>query len=242
MRTRKFELLRPEELKEEREKNSLIYLPVGPLEWHSYGMPMGTDGIAAQKACLEAAKQTGGVVLPVFYCATPLVRKDGRTEMEPADSCAKSIFFPGDIFAGMIKGYLKAIAAQGYKKIVIVAGHGSEGFTDVMEDLCKEISGSESVTAVLTHAWATQDTTPYSLGHATILEASMMMHLTESVKISQWPDESEKLNCLEMGIDDPDEENGFVSDINDPRKATAALGKKIFDIGIRNLVDFVKNL
>ena len=48
MRTVQLELLRPGEILAERERCSIVYLPVGPLEWHGPAMPYGTDALLAQ--------------------------------------------------------------------------------------------------------------------------------------------------------------------------------------------------
>lgn len=45
MRTVQLELLRPGEILAERERCSIVYLPVGPLEWHGPAMPYGTDAL-----------------------------------------------------------------------------------------------------------------------------------------------------------------------------------------------------
>lgn len=49
MRTVQLELLRPGEILAERERCSIVYLPVGPLEWHGPAMPYGTDALLAQR-------------------------------------------------------------------------------------------------------------------------------------------------------------------------------------------------
>lgn len=242
LRTRRFELLRPEELADERIKNSLIYLPVGLLEWHSYAMPMGTDGIAAQRACLAAAEKTGGVVLPALYLAPALRREDGITAMEPDDSCAKSIFFSPEVFERTIDEYVRELARQGYRRILLVAGHGSDGFTDVMEHVCEKQSEEGKRKVMLTHAWATWDVTPYSLGHATILETALMMYLTDSVALEKLPPLPLPLSCREYGFDSPRANaDGSVNETDDPRKATAALGEKLFVKGVENIVKLVNS-
>ena len=58
MRTVQFEYLRPEEIVEEQERCSIVYLPVGPLEWHGPAMPYGTDPLAAAEVARRAAKIT----------------------------------------------------------------------------------------------------------------------------------------------------------------------------------------
>ena len=53
MRTVQLELLRPGEILAERERCSIVYLPVGPLEWHGPAMPYGTDALLAQETRLQ---------------------------------------------------------------------------------------------------------------------------------------------------------------------------------------------
>ena len=62
MRTVQFELMRPGEFLEERERFSVAYLPVGPLEWHGPHMPFGTDPLNAQAVARGVAERIGGVV------------------------------------------------------------------------------------------------------------------------------------------------------------------------------------
>ena len=62
-----YELLRPEEVRARREQCPVAYIVAGALEWHSFHLPMGTDGIKAHAVCCEAALRHGGVVLPPFH-------------------------------------------------------------------------------------------------------------------------------------------------------------------------------
>ena len=70
MRTVQLELLRPGEILAERERCSIVYLPVGPLEWHGPAMPYGTDALLAQSLARCAAERTGGVVMPTLFIGT----------------------------------------------------------------------------------------------------------------------------------------------------------------------------
>ena len=62
MRSVQFECLRPDEILEEQKNKSIVYLPIGPLEWHGPAMPFGTDPLAATEVARRAAAITGGVV------------------------------------------------------------------------------------------------------------------------------------------------------------------------------------
>jgi creatinine amidohydrolase len=64
------ERLRPEQIEAALAKRSLVYLPLGTIEWHSYHLPVGLDALSAHGLCLKAARWTGGLVHPVLYYGT----------------------------------------------------------------------------------------------------------------------------------------------------------------------------
>ena len=70
-RTVQFELLHPDELAQVIAETPVAYVPCGSLEWHGRHLPLGCDAMRGQKECVEAAKRTGGVVLPAHYIAAP---------------------------------------------------------------------------------------------------------------------------------------------------------------------------
>jgi len=55
------------DLKAALERKSLVYVPIGTLEFHGVHLPLATDAIHAYEFCLAAAARTGGVVLPVSH-------------------------------------------------------------------------------------------------------------------------------------------------------------------------------
>ena len=67
---RQIELLRPDQIEATLAIRSLIYLPLGTIEWHCYHLPVGLDALTAQELCLRAADRTGGLVWPVLYYGT----------------------------------------------------------------------------------------------------------------------------------------------------------------------------
>ena len=64
------ELLRPREIEAALAERSVVYLPLGSIEWHSHHLPMGLDGLTAHGVCVEAAARTGGIVMPTLYYGT----------------------------------------------------------------------------------------------------------------------------------------------------------------------------
>jgi creatinine amidohydrolase len=67
---RQIERLRPHQIDAALAERSLIYLPLGTIEWHCHHLPVGLDALTAHGLCLAAAAQTGGLVWPVLYYGT----------------------------------------------------------------------------------------------------------------------------------------------------------------------------
>jgi creatinine amidohydrolase len=88
-------------------------LPLGCTEQHAY-LSLSTDSILAERLAVEAAEPLGIPVFPVLaYGITPYFRA-----------------FPGtitlrmDTYMSVVGDILDAIAEQGFKRILIVNGHG----------------------------------------------------------------------------------------------------------------------
>ena len=88
-------------------------LPLGCTEQHAY-LSLSTDSILAERLAVEAAEPLGVPVFPVLaYGITPYFRA-----------------FPGTItlrvetYMSMVRDILDAMAEHGFKRILIVNGHG----------------------------------------------------------------------------------------------------------------------
>lgn len=64
------ELLLPQQISDALSACSLVYLPLGSIEWHSHHLPIGLDGLTAHGLCVRAAARSGGIVLPTLYYGT----------------------------------------------------------------------------------------------------------------------------------------------------------------------------
>jgi len=94
-------------------RDDRIVLPIGSTEQHAY-LSLGTDCILAERVCLEAAEPLGVPVLPVLpYGLTP-----------------RFVSYPGTIslriesFLGVVTDVLESVAGQGFRRVLIVNGHG----------------------------------------------------------------------------------------------------------------------
>src|SRR5437764_35756 len=88
-------------------------LPLGSTEQHAY-LSLSVDSILAERLAIEAAEPLGVPVFPVMaYGITPYFRA-----------------FPGTItlrmqtYFSIVRDILDALAEQGFKRILIVNGHG----------------------------------------------------------------------------------------------------------------------
>jgi creatinine amidohydrolase len=95
------------------ERDDRAVLPLGCTEQHAY-LSLSTDSILAERLAIEAAEPLGIPVFPVFaYGITPYFRA-----------------FPGTItlrvetYMSAVRDILDAMAEQGFKRILIVNGHG----------------------------------------------------------------------------------------------------------------------
>lgn len=96
------------------ESDSTCILPLGILEKHGPHAPMGSDMIVARSLALEAAKKEYAVVFPEFYFG----------QIYEAKHLGGTFALPSDLVWDILKATVDEIARNGFKKIVLVNGHG----------------------------------------------------------------------------------------------------------------------
>ena len=262
MRTVQMELLRPEEIRQEQARISLVYLPVGPVEWHSYHMPLGTDGLIAQEVARGLAQVTGGVVAPTLFMGT---EKNDTPEMldnlaVPHDehsyiigmdfpkNILPSMYLHEEVFAVIVREEMRLLAKMGFRMIAISNGHGAYGQVSTLGRLCDEVQAECNVQCLFLDA-----DTPITDallaaehadgGHADRLETAMMMAASDSVDLSRLPSPEVPLHSADFGIASGSQfggvapKDGVVTD--DPRNATAAFGRAVFDALVKDTAPYV---
>lgn len=251
MRTIRYEYMRPQEIRDAQKEKSIIYLPIGPLEWHSPAMPFGTDPLAAEASARRAAERTGGVVLPTVYAGTErerepqLLKAMGFEEnqyilgQDFPRNILPSFYFREEVFSLIVREYLRILADQKYRLIVIVNGHGATNQRNVLQRLATEFSNETESKVIVTMAVPEGDERFAFEGHATKAEASVQMFLNEeNVDLSQLPAKPEKLKNTDWGITggntyrlQPNEDKTVEPEC-DPRDASVQLGKELFEKGV----------
>ena len=129
----RFEEMFPWEVARAMAEAPICYLPLGVLEWHGEHNAVGLDGIKAHAICVEAARQSGGVVAPALWWGA-----DEREDLADGSHLTGGIergeryHVPGSMFwirpetfRDLLLDVYEAMRRRGVRVIVVVAGHWS---------------------------------------------------------------------------------------------------------------------
>ena len=127
------------QLEEYLRRDDRIVLPIGSTEQHAY-LSLETDNILAQRVADEAAEPLGVPVLPVLaygltpsFCAYP-----GSPTLRAATLVA------------VVQDLLDSLRAQGFRRILIVNGHGGNAPADAAR---REWGAGNADAEALFHNW-----------------------------------------------------------------------------------------
>lgn len=151
------------QLEEYLRNDDRIVLPLGSTEQHAY-LSLGTDNILAERVAVEAADPLGVPVLPVVpYGLTPSFAA-----------------YPGsptlrlETFAAVVRDLLDSLHVQGFRRILIVNGHG--GNTPARSVASEWLSSHADAQVVYHDWWASRRVTEVAasidpeFGHASWFE------------------------------------------------------------------------
>ena len=114
-------------------------LPLGSTEQHAY-LSLSVDSILAERIAVEAAEPLGVLVFPVVaYGITPYFR-----------AFPGSITLRVDTYLRVVGDILDAMAEQGFKRILIVNGHGGNA---PAQSLAGEWMSDHPETRIKFHNW-----------------------------------------------------------------------------------------
>lgn len=257
MRTVNFELLRPGEILEEKERFPVIYMPIGPLEWHGPHLALGMDPLNAQEISRLVARKTGGVVLPTFYWGTERERSADALKsigfngdewvvgMDFPANPMPSLYIPEDCFALAVREYLRLLVKLEYKLIVIINGHGADNHIKALKRLAAEFTAETESTVIYTITTFLDDEGTQDFGHATRVETSILSYFyPECVDLGTLPSKG-KLNNIDFAIVDDETFRGNPNEDHtvrdDPRGASVELGKSTIENSVKVISEMVEN-
>jgi creatinine amidohydrolase len=260
----RIECLRPGQLNAEQERCPLVFVPIGPLEYHGPHLPVGMDAISATQCALEACRRFGkGVVHPTLYWGTERERPDWMLEslgfkrsdwivgMDFPTAIWKSHYYQEHLFAQVVANVVEMLIAGGYKVIVLVNGHGAWNQLETLDRLAKHYSHSTDTLVAWRLALPLDVSEKNLAGHADLVETSMMLYYQKTaydsdsmVDLSQLPKRSVPIHYLDFSIVDG---AGFSENPSpgrvvqtDPRDAEMEKGKKVFEDTVHLFVEIAE--
>jgi creatinine amidohydrolase len=222
-----------------------VLLPTGATEQHGPHLPLDVDAFLAHSVCLEAGRRAPEriLVLPPVSYGLNLHHIDfpGTIHIEP------------ETFVAFCLDITKSLAYHGFRKILVVNGHGSNSpLIDLVAR--KTVLTTESLCAAVNYftlAWESFENIRESqtLAHADEFETSLYLHLApERVR-------------MDKAVADNDVQGRYLSSDStsaypvrfydywgrwtssgvhgDPTKATPEKGRQIFEAAAGALVELV---
>jgi creatinine amidohydrolase len=257
--TRQIAHLRPEQVLEEMQRCPVLYLPLGPLEWHGPHLPLGVDALNAENAALLAAERTGGLVLPTLYWGTERERDAQMLDwlgldpqsyvvgMDfPANSLA-SMYCSEEILALLVREQLRLAVRVGFRLVVLVTGHGATNQIEVLQRLAVEFSAESPARVIVVLPFVTNSAGVMEVGHASLIETAVMRALEpETVRIENLPALPEPLRNADWAVVDyltfmgePTPERTIHAQ-DDPRRADPEHGHTIIAQSVDQIVKQVQ--
>lgn len=231
------------EMNEAIAMQKVVLLPTGSTEQHGPHLPLETDVFLAEAVCLEAGRRAPDriLVLPPISYGLNMHHIDfpGTLHIEP------------EVFIAFCVNITKSLAYHGFKKILLVNGHGSNmPLVDLVAR--KTVLATQSLCAAVGYynfaleAFEKIKETPV-MAHADEFETSLYLYLApERVRM----DKAVSGNDVVGRYVSSDSTNIVrFNDMwgrwtktgvhGDPTKATAQKGKIIFEAAVTRLIEFV---
>ena len=108
------ERLNPLEIEKALGQRSLVFIPLGAIEWHGLHLPIGLDCLTSHGICLRVARATGGLVMPpLYYGMSASIWHHPYTILIEEEK----------LFLKILKTTLTRLEASGVQKTIIFTGH-----------------------------------------------------------------------------------------------------------------------
>jgi len=244
-----YELTWPE-VKEAVEGGKIPLLPVGSTEQHGPHLPLITDTFLAYSVCVKAAEKATEDLLvmpPICYgCSEHHMDFPGTISAD------------GEHFIDYVHDVCKCLAVHGFKRIIIVNGHG--GNTSFLDVVIRRLSNETSSMCAMIPWWnlvvdeasrLRESEFPGGMAHSGELETSMWLYLKpEAVEMDKAVKEIGFQKSEFIWFDLMKKSPVYFSErwsrmsktgiLGDPTVATAEKGGKLLNAAVENLVRFVK--
>jgi creatinine amidohydrolase len=217
---RVYAMLRPDQL-EACMSTPVAYVPWGALEWHSFHLPVGLDGITAEAIACRAADRSGGLVLPTMYL--PITALPHRFSISFQTATVRAVL--ADLF--------RELERIGFRVVVVVSGHYAQGHELALIDAAEAAMATSGLRVLATPPMALVN--DGYLDHAGRWETAQMLatypHLVDQRALMRALEEYPAGHVADLGI---------LGEL--PSLATAASGEVAIEQAVDALDSWVRQL
>ena len=177
----------PQEVAAARERTGLVLLPLAPVEWHGPHLAMGTDNLLAHAFARRLCRELECPYFPPLFIGTERERDPktlrsigfgGHERIEGMDFPGNSVgsgYFREEVFAAVVRDALSILLGRmGFRRVLIVNGHGAVNQKGVLDRLCVEFNGGFDPERVLWVYPGFTRSDAGAIGHADAGEACLM--------------------------------------------------------------------
>lgn len=242
------------EVKQAREDERVAVVPVAMIEEHGPHLPVDTDLVLVNEVCVRA-----GARIPEEMVVVPPVNHGYAPHQ---------MDFPGvisisaDTFISYVTDVCKSLAYQGFKRILLVNGHGSNEsllkvvarltILDYPEAMCASISHWDFQPVIEAAEQIRESPEPGGMAHACELETSMYLAIKENLvqmdkavkdmdKVDMpkyfWRDLVGSGQARTTGIMPYWSSISETGVLGDPTKATKEKGERFLEAAVEGLID-----
>jgi creatinine amidohydrolase len=160
----KFEELTAPQFTAAMSQTSLVFFPVGSLEFHGPHLPLGTDAIHAYEFCIRVAQVTGGVVLPVTYWGA--LGHEGWPG---------SLLISENTFRALVKDIFRLLAEHKVKLVIATTGHWPARQGKTLAEIAQQSMKEYPSTKILALDPYSVNPEDQTVGHGGKKETSLML-------------------------------------------------------------------
>ena len=172
--------LTPQQIEERLSAASVVYLPLGSLEFHGPHLPIGLDALTAYGLCLRAAATGGGIVLPTVHQAV-----GGEHSRYPWTVMSDA----PDAIETLLTETLSRLSDFGVRRVVLLSGHFADEQRDLITRVADRWNGSDAELRVVARTLGQAPQPPVAPDHAGRFESLLLHSLApELVHVDALPD------------------------------------------------------
>lgn len=172
--------LSPPQIAERLAAASVVYIPLGSLEFHGPHLPIGLDALTAHGLCLQAAEVGGGIVLPVVHHAV-----GGEHSRYPWTIMSAS---PSAIET-LLTETLARLSDFGVRRAVLLSGHFADEQRDLITRVAERWNATDAALRAVARTLGQAPQPPVAPDHAGRFESLLLHSLApELVHVDALPD------------------------------------------------------